>query len=100
MTDLLKKELEQYREYRTTFLTSEVGQRVLADLMDVFLYNRIALPETEMGLAKCDGARDVIRYIFSRLGLGDDSSTFVKALGVANLPAPKPMDTQKTGLEE
>ena len=44
MTDLHRKELEDFRSYGVTFLGNKTGQRVLADLIDTFHYNNIVVP--------------------------------------------------------
>jgi len=90
MTDLHRKELEEYRDFRSTFLGSLQGQRVLARLMDVFKYNVIQIPATPMDMAKMDGARDVIRYILDKLGYGEQAETFVKALSMVIPKGPQP----------
>ena len=54
--DLYKSELETYRDYRSTFLASGNGQRVLADLIQAFFYNQITLPATEMDMARAEAA--------------------------------------------
>jgi len=90
MTDLHQKELEEYRDFRSTFLGSLQGQRVLARLMDVFKYNSIQLPATSMDMAKLDGSRDVIRYILDKMGFGEQTETFVKALSMVIPKGPQP----------
>ena len=90
MTDLHRKELEQFRDYGGTFLGSAQGQRVLVDLMTVFKYNVIQIPATPMDMAKMDGARDVIRYILDKLGYGEQAETFVKALSMIIPKGPQP----------
>ena len=98
MTDLYRIELEDFRAYRSTFLDSTEGQKVLADLIDVYLYNQVVMPQSDVDAEGLDRARDVIRYIIGKLGLGEDSATFVKGLALANVKGPQPMD-QKTAEE-
>ena len=93
-----REPIEEFRDYRVTFLGSVQGQRVLADLIQNFSYNTIQIPMANLDMAKLDGARDVIRYILGKLGF-DQASVFVKALMVAHVTAPEPMDTQITAEE-
>ena len=90
MTDLHRKELEQFRDYGGTFLGSLQGQRVLADLMKAFRYNQIQIPADDMNMAKLDGSRDVIRYILDKLGFGEKTENFVKALSMVIPEGPEP----------
>ena len=91
MTDLYRKELEDFRDYRGTFLTNLAGKRVLGDLVDKFCYNTIQLPASDMDLAKLDGSRDVIRYILDKLGVCD-GRTFAGALAMVNVKGPEPYE--------
>ncbi len=80
--DFASKELEDYKSYRAVFFGTVLGQRVLADLLESFSYNRITSPYSEMDMVKLEGSRDVIRHIFFKLGLGEQSQRFVEALAL------------------
>jgi len=99
MTDLHRRELEQFRDYRATFLSGVNGQRVLADLMDVFRYNKIEKPFSSMDMAKLDGARDVIRHILEKCGFTANTQAFIKVLSSVTINAPEPYDQTKAETE-
>lgn len=99
MTDLHRKELQDFRDYRTTFLTGVHGQRALSDLMDKFCYNTIQLPATEMDMAKLDGARDVIRYILTKCGFTANTEAFVRVLSSVTVNGPEPFDHTEADTE-
>lgn len=92
MTNLFRKEIEAFRDYRSVFLSNAQGQRVLADLIEAFNYNQIIIPADNLNMAKLDGSRDVIRYILQKLGFREETQNFVKALALVNVKGPEPMD--------
>lgn len=99
MTDLYRKELEDFQDYRSTFLFNAHGQRVLADLMDSVCYNKISVPASDMDLAKLDGARDVIRFIMTKCGFTENSQAFVKVLSSVMVRGPEPYQQTEADTE-
>ena len=92
MTDLHRKELEDFRAYGSTFLGNPTGQRVLADLIDTFHFNEIVNPAYAHDVALLQGSQNVIRHILGKLGFGQQTEKFVQALAISIPKAPEPYD--------
>ena len=99
MTDLNRKQLEDFRAYGLTFLGNKTGQRVLADLIDTFFYNKVCTPTDHQDVAILQGSRNVIRHILEKLGFGDQTEKFVQALAISIPKAPEPFDQEKAETE-
>ncbi|HDZ26740.1 hypothetical protein LCGC14_1257840 [marine sediment metagenome] len=99
MTDLNRKELEDFRAYGATFLGSKTGQRVLADLIESFMFIKIMDPNTQHNVAILQGERNVIRYILGKLGFGEQTEKFVQALAISIPKAPEPFDQTEAETE-
>ena len=92
MTDLHRKQLEDFRAYGSTFLGNKTGQRVLADLIEAFGYNQIVPADSDHHIAIMEGSRNVIRYILTKLGFAERTEKFVQALAISIPEAPEPYD--------
>ena len=99
MTDLHRKELEDFRAYGVTFLGNKTGQRVLADLIDNFYYNKIVVPHGAHDVAILQGQRNVIRYILGKLGFAEQTDKFIQALAISIPKAPEPYDQSEAETE-
>ncbi len=99
MTDLHRKELEDFRAYGSTFLGKKLGQRVLADLIDTFHYNSIVVPKDAHDVAILQGSQNVIRHILGKLGFGEQTEKFIQALAISIPKAPEPYGQSKADTE-
>ena len=99
MTDLHRKQLEDFRAYGATFLGNKLGQRVLADLIDTFHYNTTVTPVGEHDVAILQGSRNVIRHILGKFGFDEQTEKFVQALAISIPKAPEPYDQTEAETE-